>query len=208
MAKPSPQKDIKLKEDGEKAPAKKGTFLINVITTTLICSIFLGLNYKMMRDISKEQQELLNANAAVEEEITTDEISKGYILDLGDFVMNLADASPKVYLKAAVAIEITTLDTDIINQPKEEGGGGHGHGGGAAVDPAVAFEQEMGRYKPAIRDSIITILSSKTSDELGTTTGKELAKEQITEQVNAIFAGEREVLRISFGQFIMQHPKG
>lgn len=207
MAKQNPQKDIKLKEDGEKVPVKKSTFLINVITTTLICSIFLGLNYKMMRDISKEQQELLNVNAVAEEEIATDEISKGYILDLGDFVMNLADASPKVYLKAAVAIEITTLDTDIINLTKREGGGGHGHGTDVA-DPAVAFEQEMGRYKPAIRDSIITILSSKTSDELGTTTGKELAKEQITEQVNAIFAGEREVLRISFGQFIMQHPKG
>ena len=34
--------------------------------------------------------------------------------------------------------------------------------------------------------------------------GKELVKEQITEDVNAIFAGEREVIRVNFGQFIIQ----
>ena len=33
---------------------------------------------------------------------------------------------------------------------------------------------------------------------------KELVKEQIAEDVNAIFAGEREVIRVSFGQFIIQ----
>ena len=39
---------------------------------------------------------------------------------------------------------------------------------------------------------------------LSTTAGKELAKEQIADEINSIFAGEREVLRVSFGQFIIQ----
>ena len=46
--------------------------------------------------------------------------------------------------------------------------------------------------------------ASKTSNELATVPGKELAKEQIAEAVDAIFNGEREVMRVSFGQFIMQ----
>ena len=62
----------------------------------------------------------------------------------------------------------------------------------------------MAQYKPAIRDAVITALSSKTAEELATAPGKELAKEQIMNDVNAIFAGEREVLRVSFGQFIIQ----
>ena len=62
----------------------------------------------------------------------------------------------------------------------------------------------MEQYKPAIRDAVITVLTSKTSDELATTAGKELAKQQIAESVNGIFDGEREVIRVSFGQFIMQ----
>jgi flagellar FliL protein len=62
----------------------------------------------------------------------------------------------------------------------------------------------MAQFKPAIRDAVITTLSSKTSAEVSTVAGKELAKEQIIEAVNSIFAGDREVLRVSFGQFIIQ----
>ena len=60
------------------------------------------------------------------------------------------------------------------------------------------------QFKPAIRDAVITNLSSKTSTELATAAGKELAKEQITNDINSILGGEREVLRVSFGQFIIQ----
>ena len=125
---------------------------------------------------------------------------------MGDFVLNLADVDAKRYLKANVALELSKLPTDpdlTASQPAE--GGGHGgHGGGEAADPMKAVELEMAQYKPAIRDAIITTLSSKTSSEVSTTVGKELVKEQIAQDVNAIFAGTREVIRVSFGQFIIQ----
>ena len=62
----------------------------------------------------------------------------------------------------------------------------------------------MERYKPAIRDAVISVLSNKTSDELSSPTGKEIAKEEILEMVNNVFDGQREVMRVSFGQFIIQ----
>ena len=74
----------------------------------------------------------------------------------------------------------------------------------APVDPMEAIQKEMNQFKPAIRDAVITNLSSKTSTELATAAGKELAKEQITNDINSILGGEREVLRVSFGQFIIQ----
>ena len=67
-----------------------------------------------------------------------------------------------------------------------------------------AIQKEMNQYKPAIRDAVITNLSSKTSAELATAAGKELSKEQISNDINSILAGEREVLRVSYGQFIIQ----
>ena len=93
--------------------------------------------------------------------------------------------------------------------PKEveapKGGGGHGHGAAPApVDPMEAIQKEMNQFKPAIRDAVITNLSSKTSAELASAAGKELAKEQISNDINSILGGEREVLRVSFGQFIIQ----
>lgn len=207
MAKPSPQKDIKMKNEDEKSsPNSMSALIINIVTTTVICAIFTGIVYKMTSDISATQKALLAQNTEEPEE-EAEAVQKGAIIDLGEFTMNLADTTPKSYLKASVAIEVTTLETDPMNQPQETGGGGHGHGSAPAADPKELFEQQMAQYKPAIRDSIITVLSSKTSDELATTTGKELAKEQITEQINAIFSGEREVLRVSFGQFIMQQGR-
>ena len=89
-----------------------------------------------------------------------------------------------------------------MNAPPEEKGGHGGHGDDD--DPMKRVEAEMAQYKPAIRDAVISNFSSKTADEISTAAGKELVKEQITEDVNAIFAGEREVIRVSFGQFIIQ----
>jgi len=180
----------------EQAP-KSGSngLLVNIVTTILICSLFLGVNYLMVNDASKKHMEI--SEQTEENDSETEEISKGYIMDLGEFTMNLADTSPKTYLRAALVIEISVNENESADgAPAADA---HGHGGGGS-----SLEDELVRYKPAIRDVVITTLSSKTSDELSTTTGKELAKEQIAEQVNAIFAGEREVLRISFGQFIMQ----
>ena len=68
----------------------------------------------------------------------------------------------------------------------------------------LQIQKEMAQYKPAIRDAVITNLSSKTSSELASAAGKELAKEQISNDINSILGGEREVLRVSFGQFIIQ----
>lgn len=181
--------------------------IIVVIASMLLGGvIFLGLNYILIDNLLGAK---LPQQAPVEdtEEDTTDEeeqVEKGIIVDLGDFVLNLADVDAKRYLKANVALELSKLptDPDLSAQANSEGGG-HGHGA-TDVDPVKAMELEMAQYKPAIRDAIITTLSSKTSSEVSTTVGKELVKEQISQDVNAIFAGTREVIRVSFGQFIIQ----
>ena len=134
---------------------------------------------------------------------------EGILLDLGSDIYNLADTNARRYLKAGIAMEISKTAEEIaaieaLANAKPSGGHG-GHGGGApAADPNAEIAAVMERYKPAIKDSIITVLSSKTSDELSTPTGKEIAKEEILEMVNNIFEGQREVMRVSFGQFIIQ----
>ena len=139
----------------------------------------------------------------LDEDGEEDEIQRGIIVDLGDFILNLCDENQKKYLKANVAIEVSKKDTDFA--ASEPAKGGHGHGEEApAANPLESVQKEMNQYKPAIRDAVITNLSSKTSSELSPAAGKELAKEQITNDINSILGGEREVLRVSFGQFIIQ----
>ncbi len=182
-------------------------FLIMMIASVVIMLIVsIVINYVVVENIITQKLSNLQINSeeVADDEGDSDEVQKGIIVDLGDFILNLCDENAKKFLKVNVAIEVSKKDTDF---PKEEPakGGGHGHGEAApAADPLAAIQAEMNQYKPAIRDAVITNLSSKTSAELSTAAGKELAKEQITNDVNSILGGEREVLRVSFGQFIIQ----
>ncbi len=180
--------------------------IVTIASIVILLIVFLGVNYFIMENlISQKIASIPSQNEELAEDEDSDEIQKGIIIDLGDLILNLCDENQKKYLKANVAIEVTKKEGDFPEQTAEQKSGGHGHGEApAAVDPLVAIQNEMNQYKPAIRDAVITNLSSKTSAELSTTAGKELAKEQIMNDINSILSGEREVLRVSFGQFIIQ----
>jgi len=213
MARPTKPKEIKPKMDvktstegGTGAVASSGVsisklIIVNTVITVIICAFFVISNYFVVQNtvassIKQMSEQLGGSEESSGEE--TDKVERGIILDLGEFILNLSDPKARRYLKVNVAIELNRLETDPV-----AGGGGGGHGGEAA-DPLKAIEAEMAQFKPAIRDSIISTLSSKTAEELSSVAGKELAKEQIKEAVDSIFAGEREVLRVSFGNFIIQ----
>ncbi len=214
MAKPNDANQMKPKENSElvKAPIDNNLklVLINIISTVLICILLIGINYFLQENLLNKKLASLNTEEKVDEDnVPTDEeeVQRGIIVDLGDFILNLNDASQKKYLKVNVALELSRIPTDpVLGKQEDEGKkeGGHGHGEAAPEDPMKIIEAEMAQYKPAIRDAVISNFSSKTADEVMTAAGKELVKEQITEDVNAIFAGEREVIRVSFGQFIIQ----
>ena len=192
-------------EDGQQKDLTK--FLIMTLASIVIMFIvFAGVNYVIMENlISQKMNTLPTAQEELDDSADEDEVQKGIIVDLGDFILNLCDESQKKYLKVNVALEVTKKDTDFPEQTETKGGGHGGHGEAAApADPMEAIQKEMNQYKPAIRDAVITNLSSKTSSELATAAGKELAKEQITNDINSILGGEREVIRVSFGQFIIQ----
>ena len=181
--------------------------ILNIASTIILLAVFFGVMYFTMN--SMLEQKISKIQVSQEEledgEATEDEIQRGIIVDLGDFILNLCDEAQKKYLKVNVAIEVTQKDTDFPKEVEAPKSGGHGHGAAPApVDPMEAIQKEMNQYKPAIRDAVITNLSSKTSAELASAAGKELAKEQISNDINSILAGEREVLRVSFGQFIIQ----
>ena len=181
--------------------------IISLVSTVILCVVFAGVNYLVMENLlSQKISKIQVSTEELEEgEASTDEIQRGIIVDLGDFILNLCDEAQKKYLKVNVAIEVSQKETDFPKEVEAPKSGGHGHGAAPApVDPMEAIQKEMNQFKPAIRDAVITNLSSKTSAELASAAGKELAKEQISNDINSILGGEREVLRVSFGQFIIQ----
>jgi flagellar FliL protein len=181
--------------------------IISLVSTVLLCVVFAGVNYLVVDNLVSSKLDKLNISQEEldEEGGEEDELQRGIIVDLGDFILNLCDENQKKYLKVNVAIEVSQKETDFPKENAAASKGGHGHGEAPVVaDPMEAIQAEMNQFKPAIRDAVITNLSSKTSAELSSAAGKELAKEQISNDINSILGGEREVLRVSFGQFIIQ----
>ena len=181
--------------------------IISIASTVILCIVFAGMNYLFMESLLTKKISTIQVSSEELEENTGegDEIQRGIVVDLGDFILNLCDEAQKKYLKVNVAIEVSQKEGDFPEAVEAPKSGGHGHGAAPApVDPMEAIQKEMNQFKPAIRDAVITNLSSKTSAELASAAGKELAKEQIANDINSILGGEREVLRVSFGQFIIQ----
>ncbi len=220
MVKPSQPKGIKPKADLPEGAVEQGDssltgiklIIVNTIITVLICFVFVGSNYFIVQGVVNSSADKIAAKLAHGEENSGEANAenaegeapeRGIILDLGEFILNLSDPNSKRYLKVNVAIELSKAPHDPdLSAPTE---GGHGsHGGGGGPSPLEIIQKDMEQFKPAIRDAIISVLSSKTAEELASLSGKELAKEQIKSAVDPIFGGEREVLRVSFGTFIIQ----
>lgn len=212
MVMPTGPKDIKQKSDASSINSKESRgqsmdmtkmIIINAVIIAVVCSLFMGINYHIQNSLLSQQLSKLAVSSEEELSSGDDEIiERGIVVDLGDFILNLSDSNARRYLKVNVAIELSRKDTDPDFSEANSGGGHGGHG--SAPDPMAQIEQEMSQYKPAIRDAVISCISTKNSDELATIAGKEQAKQEIKDSVNAILNGEREVIRVSFGNFIIQ----
>ncbi len=207
MSKPLQTKDAKPKEEAntKKPLGNVNTnvmIVANTVVTIVILGIFMIIMYSLFDSMITNKISAFHSPDEQLEDVEQVEDERGILLDLGDFILNLADINPRRYLKVNVAMELskTPDEIEMLNAPQEKSGG---HGA-APANPMETIAAEMEQYKPAVRDAIISVMSNKTSDELSTATGKELAKEEIKEMVNTVFNGQREVLRVSFGQFIIQ----
>lgn len=208
MAKPTENKEDK-NPNGKKVEMSPTLLMMisnGVMLVVIIISLF--VMYMLIESsMNKKIAQLAPENEQSEVEEDGEVRHEGILLDLGDFILNLADVNARRYLKVGIAMELSKTQAEIEAieaAASAKPSGGHGHGSAPAADPNADIAAVMERYKPAIRDAIISVLSNKTSDELSTPTGKEIAKEEILEMVNNIFEGQREVTRVSFGQFIIQ----
>jgi flagellar FliL protein len=100
-------------------------------------------------------------------------------LPLGEFVVNLADKDELRYLKTTIVLGVTG---------KVPSAGGHGGESGPS---------------PAVRDAVISVLSSKRFGELNTPEGKEKLKKDLIAAVNSRLH-ECKAVEVYFSDFAMQ----
>ncbi|SNZ08092.1 flagellar FliL protein [Persephonella hydrogeniphila] len=162
------------KEQEEQPKGGKKKLLILLVVLLLLIGGGGGAAYKfLVLDKQKEKQEE-NKAEKIQEEIRNVE-NIGIMFEVGTFVVNLADKDADRYLKVTVILEIENEQV----------------------------KQEVEKRLPQIKDSITTLLLTKTSRELRTAEGVERLKEEILRRVNAILP-LGGVKNVYFTDFVIQ----
>jgi flagellar protein FliL len=127
--------------------------------------------------------------------------------EIKDRIVNLADSGGRRYLKVSMVLQVA--------EAKSKGAQATGPGvvftaweqPEAAVAEAAAgggATPGMVPNAPQVHDAITTVLSSKRSDELMTTEGRERLREELRISINKVMPKEKQVAKIFFTEFIIQ----
>ncbi len=116
-------------------------------------------------------------NGGREEQAMSDqrELEPGPVMELDPFLLNLADRDELRFLKVSIKLE--------LDRPEEQ----------------TDFNAKI----PAIRDSLLVLLSSKESQLLRSVNGKRRVREEIMARVNTVMS-RGKITNVYFTDFIIQ----
>ncbi len=122
---------------------------------------------------------------------------EGIMIDTGTKIINLAEPGGRRYIRINVVLEFVPPEEDPTAKPAAEGEG-------AAVDPVIeTFTNTINAKLPMINDTVITLLSSKSFDELYTTEGKEKLRQAILDEVQSMLPADK-ILGVYFTEFVVE----
>lgn len=121
----------------------------------------------------------------------------GVMIDTGTKIINLAEPGGNKYIRINVVLEFA--------QPTvgEETEVAAAEGEAEAVTPAMELTNEITARLPLINDTVITLLSSKSFEELYTTTGKEALRGEIMQKLQGMMP-ENKIIGVYFTEFVVE----
>lgn len=140
---------------------------------------------------SAGEREELAAETEKEEEAEGEDVESGIIINMATKIVNLADPSGRKYIRVTVALEFA---------PDNEYQALEGEEKAAHLNE---FETAITNRMAVMDDVVITLLSTKTYEQLYTAEGKEALR---TEMLDAIHqrVPDLHVLNVYFTEFVVQ----
>jgi len=117
---------------------------------------------------------------------------EGVLFDVGTKVINLADPGGRRYLKVGIVLEFAPHDTAWYSMANER-----------RAELQALFETEMGSKQPVIEDLVISIISSKSFEQVYTLEGKEGLRQEIINRINQLLPTQL-VMYVYFNEFVVQ----
>lgn len=170
------REEEKEKEEGQEEPKKKRSpklFIIIGVAVVLLLGGAGGAYYFLF--MGKSGKSAGHEAATEKSHGEKGEAGAGASKNLEPFIVNLTDAQGTRYLKAVMQLELGSPE----------------------------LSAELDEKMPMIRDDIISLLSSKSFEDISTEPGKRELKKAIIERINRNL--ERgQVTRVFFTEFVVQ----
>jgi flagellar basal body-associated protein FliL len=123
---------------------------------------------------------------------------EGVMVDMSTKIINLADTTGRRYIRLTVVLEFAP-ELQPVEATKKSSHGDEEE----AVDPLVAFQEQLAARMPLMDDVVITLLSTKSYENLYTADGKENLRVEIMNAINERLP-EFHIISVYFTEFVVQ----
>lgn len=130
--------------------------------------------------------------ATPEPEIPELHPGEGVMVDMSTKIINLADPAGRKYVRTTIVLEFYPSNFEYFTMEHE-----------AQVEYLAEFQAEIEARMPMMDDIVISLLSTKTYDQLYTAEGKEMLRVEIMNKINEQLP-EFYVMSVYFTEFVVQ----
>lgn len=116
----------------------------------------------------------------------------GIMLNMSTKIINLVDPTGRKYIRVTIVVEFAPDDPEYELLPEEE-----------KTAYLTSFEEKLNSRLPIMDDTVITLLSTKTYEDLYTAEGKEKLRTEIMTML-AQKLPDLHILSIYFTEFVVQ----
>lgn len=117
---------------------------------------------------------------------------EGIMVDMSTKIINLVDPGGHRYIRVTIVVEFAPDNPEFESLPEEE-----------KTAYLTEFEEKINTRLPIMDDTIITLLSTKTYEDLYTAEGKELLRMEIMQMLSQRLT-DMHILSIYFTEFVVQ----
>jgi flagellar FliL protein len=117
---------------------------------------------------------------------------EGIMLNMSTKIINLVDPGGRKYIRVTIVVEFAPDNPEYESLPEEE-----------KTHYLSEFEDKLNSRLPIMDDTVITLLSTKTYEELYTADGKELLREEITSILSEKLP-DLHIISVYFTEFVVQ----
>jgi flagellar basal body-associated protein FliL len=117
---------------------------------------------------------------------------EGIMLNMSTKIINLVDPTGRKYIRVTIVAEFAPDDPEYESLPEEE-----------KTAYLTAFEEKLNSRLPIMDDTVITLLSTKTYEDLYTAEGKEKLRAEIMQTLSEKLV-DLHLISIYFTEFVVQ----